>query len=279
MMPRRTVPAGCNFSKRRAHGRRWRLSGPWALFAAAAVAGVFAACDEGASPATGPTPTSTNGATPAVAPETAPAPSPPPVVEVAAPEIIVDPKTVAVGKDSVSVTDPGLTDRAFGLLSGKPGIEGRTVSFVAMRNAKPSHVAAVAQAIFRAKASGAIVKSEARDNTTQGLALSSPATVADCAAVVWIAKNGSIAVWPAGGGSTKRVARGLAGPDLTLGLAAVRERREGCGAAELVLAAEDTIPWGVAFDLAEDAMSVTSAQANSVVLVTHALPGKKIDLR
>ena len=193
--------------------------------------------------------------------------------------LIVDPKTVAIGKDSVSVTDPGLTDRAFGLLSGKPGIEGRTVSFVVMRNAKPSQVAAVSQAIFRAKASGATVKSEARDNTTQGLALSSPATVADCAAVVWIAKNGSIAVWPAGGGSTKRVGRGLAGPDLTLGLAAVRERREGCGAAELVLGAEDTIPWGVAFDLAEDAMSVTSAQANSVVLVTRALPGKKIDLR
>jgi hypothetical protein len=177
------------------------------------------------------------------------------------------------------VTDPGLADRAFGLLSGKPGIEGRTVSFVAMRNAKPSHVAAVAQAIFRAKASGATVKSEARDNTTQGLALSAPATVADCAAVVWIAKNGSIAVWPAGGGSAKRVGRGLAGPDLTLGLAAVRERREGCGAPELVLAAEDTIPWGVAFDLAEDATSVTSAQATSVVLVMHALPGKKIELR
>jgi hypothetical protein len=248
------------------------------LFAALAIGSVVAACDEGASPATGGA-ASTNGASPAVAPATPPAPSPSPVAEVQAPEIIVDPKTVAIGKESVPVTDPGLADRAFGLLSGKPAIEGHTVSFVAMRNAKPSHVAAVAQAVFQAKASGAIVKSEARDNTTQGLALSSPATVADCTAVVWIAKNGSIAVWPAGGGSTKRGGRGLAGPDLTLGLAAVRERREGCGAPELVLGAEDTIPWGVLFDLAEDAMSVASAQANSVVLVMQAAPGKKIELR
>ena len=86
-------------------------------------------------------------------------------------------------------------------------------------------------------------------------------------------------MWPSGGGAAKRVGRGLAGPDLTLGLAAVRERREGCGAPELVLGAEDEMPWGVVFDLAESAMSVASAQANSVVLVTHAAPGKKIELR
>ena len=272
MMPSRHLAVGRNRSM------PWARSRVGAL-ALATVAGLTA-CDPGASPAAGAEgsgATSTNGAASAVAPS--PAPSPPPAAEVQAPEIIVDPKAAAIGKDSIPVTDPALADRAFADLSGKTAVEGRNVTFVAMRNAKPSHVAAVAGAIFRAKASGATVKSEARDNTTQGVALSSPTMVADCAAVAWIGKNGSITVWPAGGGAAKRVGRGLAGPDMTLGLAAVRERREGCGAPELVLGADDEMPWGVVFDLAESVMSVASAQANSVVLVTHAVPGKKVELR
>lgn len=267
MMPRSCISLGINRVLRARSG----LPRGFAVAVAVAAVGVLAACDQGASPA------ATNG-TASTAPP-APAPSPAPVVEAQAPEIIVDPKTAAIGKESIPVTDPALVDRAFAALSGKPAIEGHNVSFVAMRNAKPSQVAAVAQAIFRAKASGATVRSEARDNTTQRVALSSPASVADCAAAAWIGKNGSITVWPAGGGAAKRVGRGLAGPDMTLGLAAVRERREGCGAPELVLGADDEMPWGVVFDLAESAMSVTSAQANSVVLVTHATPGKKIELR
>lgn len=238
------------------------------------------ACDEGASapPGAGATPSTAAASPPAVASPPV-EPSAPSVIEAQAPQIIVDPKGVAIGKESIPVTDPSLADRAFALLSGKAGIEDRTVSFVAMRNAKPSHVAAVAAALFRAKASGATVKSEARDNTTQGVALSSPATVAECAAAAWIGKNGSIAVWPAGGGAAKRVVRGLAGPDLTLGLDAVRERREGCSAPEFVLGADDAMPWGVVFDLAENVMGAARAQANSVVLVTAASPGKKVDLR
>jgi hypothetical protein len=140
-------------------------------------------------------------------------------------------------------------------------------------------VTAIAEALFRAKASGARVKSEARDSTTQSIALSLPDKVADCTAVAWIAKDGAIDVWPAGGGVAKRILRGLAGPDMTLGLAAVRERREGCGAPEFVLGADDVMPWGVAFDLAENVLSVARAQANTVVLATHLVPGRKLVLR
>ena len=41
--------------------------------------------------------------------------------------------------------------------------------------------------------------------------------VADCTTVAWIAKDAAIDVWPAGGGTAKRVIKGLAGPDMTLG--------------------------------------------------------------
>jgi hypothetical protein len=104
-----------------------------------------------------------------------PTPVPPPAVtqpEVQAPEIIVDHTNVSVDKDHVPVAEPGLADRVFALVSGRPQVEGSTAQFVVMRNAKPAHVGAVLEALRRAKATGATAKSEARDGTTEQISLS-----------------------------------------------------------------------------------------------------------
>lgn len=147
-----------------------------------------------------------------------------------------------------------------------------------MRNAKPSQVVAVVTALRGAKASGVNLKTAARDDTTQKVGLSFAASLPDCAVVAWITKDGVIDVWPAGGGAIKRIARGLAGPDMTLGTDAVRAQWAGCGSPSVAIGADDAMSWGLVFDLATNALFAPGSRANTVMLLPTATPGKKLAL-
>jgi hypothetical protein len=240
----------------------------WALLAAPLVL-FSAACDD-ESKGHGSAPT----AAPPPAQETTAAPAAPP--EPRAPEIIVDPAYVSIGNERVPTGEPGLSDRLSVFLTGRPMIEGRTVDFVAMRNAKPSQVAAVVATLRRAKASGAAVKTEARDTSTQRLPLSFAAPVQPCTTVAWIARDAAIDVWPISGGRAKKVFKGLAGPDMTLGTDAVRAVGAQCDASVLVVGADEGMTWGLIFDLATQGLGAPGARASAAVLVTSAIPGRKL---
>jgi hypothetical protein len=215
------------------------------------------------------------------APEAAPvepAPAATPPAPPKAPDIIIDTSTVAIGHDHVPVGELGLVDKVAVFLRGAPAIAGATVSVVAMRSAKPSAVASVVAALHQAKAAGAVVKSDARDGTTQTVPVSFPASVQDCATAAWIAKDASIEVWPAGGGTAHRVLKGLAGPDMTLGTEALRKQWSSCGASELVVGADDVLTWGLVFDLATAALQASATKVTTTVLVTTVSPGRKVAL-
>jgi len=195
-----------------------------------------------------------------------------------APDIVVDASNVSIGPDRVATGELGLTDKIAVFLNGRAMIEGSTVSFVAMRSAKPSHVGAVVAALRKAKASGAVVKSDARDGSTQTVPLSFKTTLADCTTVAWIAKDGSIDVWPAGGGKPRGVTKGLAGPDMTLGTEAMRKQWSSCNASEVVVGADDVLTWGLVFDLARAALEASGSRVSVAVLDNAASPGHKIVL-
>jgi hypothetical protein len=243
----------------------------WALVSLCAVA-----CDKegssGSASGTGGSAAGTSGS--AASPAAAPAPPVPDSPR--APDILVDASHVAIGNSSVATGDLGLADKVGVFLSGRPLIEGQTVSVVAMRNAKPSSVAAVITALERARATGASVKTEARDSTTLTLPLSFTKSIPDCATVAWIAKDAAIDVWPAGGGTPKRVGRGLAGPDITLGTDTARTQASGCNASVMVAGSDDGLPWGVLFDLATSVLGAPGARASAAVLVTSAVRGRKL---
>jgi hypothetical protein len=201
------------------------------------------------------------------------APAPP---EVRAPDIVVDPAYIAVGNDRVIGGDPGLADRVSVFLNGRPMIEGRTVDVVVMRNAKPSQVSAVLVALKRAKATGAGIKTEARDDSTQRLPMSFDGAPQPCTTIAWIAKDASIDAWPVGGGTAKRIFKGLAGPDMTLGTEAVRSVGARCDASELVVGADEAMSWGLVFDLATMVLQAPGARTSKAVLVASAVPGRKL---
>jgi hypothetical protein len=227
-----------------------------------------AACDEprsqGSAPEAAPPPPTTSA--PA-------APDPP-----RAPDIIIDGTNVSIGTNRLATGELGLADKVAVFLTGRPMVEGNAVSFVAMRNAKPSQVAAVVAAIRKAKASSAVVGTETRDGVTQKVPLSFTKGVSDCTTVAWIAKDAAIDVWPAGGGTAKRIIKGLAGPDMTLGTEAMRKQWTGCGAPELVVGAEDVMSWGLVFDLAMAGIQASGTHPSTAVLVTNVTPGRKLVL-
>jgi len=229
----------------------------------------LAGCDEASSSAPAAPPSAT-AAPPAPSP-TAAAPEPP-----RPPDIIVDRSTVSVGRERLPAGDPGLANALVALLSAQPTIGGQTVDVVAMRNAKPSQVEGVVAALAAAKATGAGVKTETRDGATARLPIAFTKSVSDCVTVGWIAKDAAIEVWPAGGGKAKRVIRGLAGPDMTLGTEAMRAQAEGCSASEVAIGAEDSMNWGLLFDLGTSALTAPGARASAAVLVGAAVPGRKL---
>jgi hypothetical protein len=196
--------------------------------------------------------------------------------EMRPPDIIVDHGYIAIGADRVPAAEHGLADKVAIFLTGRPMVEGRAVDVVAMRNARPSEVVAVIAALTRAKATGAAIKSEARDNTTQRLPIALDSTFPPCTTVAWIAKNAAIDVWPAGGGTAKRIFKGLAGPDMTLGTEAVRSVGARCDSSDLVVGADDAMTWGLVFDLATMALQAPGARTTQAVLVPSAVPGRKL---
>jgi hypothetical protein len=213
-------------------------------------------------------------------PTTTPTPSTPPAAPEPpqAPDIIIDNSNVSVGSNRLATGEPALADKLAVFLTDRPMIAGQTVHFVALRNAHPSNVAAIVTALKKAKATGAVVATEARDGTTQKLPLSFTGSVADCTTVAWIGKDASIDVWPAGGGTAKRLGKGLAGPDMTLGTEAMRKQWTGCSAPELVVGAEDVMPWGLVFDLATAGTQAAGVHPSQAVLATNVVPGRKLTL-
>ena len=243
------------------------------LAALAFTVSFVASCDQGPSraepdPAAAPAASSSSAAPPAPA-----APDPP-----RAPDIIVDKANVSVGLDRVPADAPGLLDKIAVFLVGRPAVEGRAVDVVAMRNARPSAVAAAVAALRHAKASAAGVKTETRDGATQRIPLSFASAEQECTAIAWIARDDAIDVWRAGGGKAKRVVKGLAGPDMTLGTDAVRAQQAECEAGDLVVGADDAVTWGLLFDLAYESLHSRWSRAGAVRLVTNAVPGRKLAL-
>jgi hypothetical protein len=211
-------------------------------------------------------------------PITAMPPSPAPREPPRAPDIVIDGSNVSVGSDRLATGELGLADKLAVFLTGRPMIAGNAVSFVAMRNARPSQVAALVTALRKAQAASAIVGTEARDGTTQRVPLTFPGSLSDCVTVAWIARDGAIDVWPAGGGTARRIIKGLAGPDMTLGTEAMRRQWTRCGAAELVIGSDDVMPWGLVFDLATAGLQASGTHPSTAVLVTSAVPGRKLVL-
>jgi hypothetical protein len=220
-------------------------------------------------------------AAPPAATSSAPRPPPAPMP----PAVTVDDAACIINGEEVLFMTADAKDRIAGLLLGKPLVEGKVLSIDAAREAKTPRIAAVLYALRKAKAKGATIHTPMRDSSPGELTIPfTHAPAIECTPVAMIAKDGSIAIWGAGGGTAKKFDRGFAGPDLTLGTDWLRKASQSCASSTVwVLAADDAITWGLTFDLAMrargDAEGGTPLHATEAVLAAEPpVPGRKVDV-
>lgn len=218
-------------------------------------------------------------------------PPPPPPVEAAvtstasaAPEpprpplVTVDDGSVVVSGDKVAFGGADAKGRIAGLLESKPLVAGQTLEVDALRDTTMAHFAIAIAALRDAKVAAAKVKTSKRDQSVGTLDVAiEHAPPPACAAVAMVAKDNSIEVWPYGGAVAQRFTHGFAGPDITLGSAALVKRAGDCNAPNDFVSGDDSIKWGVVFDLALAAAQTPGFKPKSAVVLTKPpVPGRKV---
>ena len=244
----------------------------FAGYGAVAFALLGSACDEKTAPVTvdaSPVVSATASAS------SAPEPPKPPVVT-------LDDSAFVVAGDRVEFPKTGsggdVAGRIAGLVSSKPLVTGQTLEVDALRDTTMAHFAIAIEALRQAKARSLTVKTAKRDRTMGTLNVTlDHANAPPCTAVGMIDKNNAILVWPASGAVAQRFTHGFAGPDITLGSAALAKLAGECGAPFYFVAGDETIKWGVVFDLAV-ATSQTNAfrPTSAAVLTKTPVPGRKV---
>lgn len=231
------------------------------------------ACDEKPAPAVVDAAPVTPATT--AAPSAAPEATKPPVVT-------LDDTAFVVAGDRVEFPKtPGgdVEGRITGLLATKPLVSGATLEVDALRDTTMAHFAIAIDALRKAKAKGATVKTATRDRAMGSLAVMlDHAPAPTCAAVGMIGKDNAIMVWPYGGAVAQRFTHGFAGPDITLGSAALAKLATSCTAPFDFVAGEESIKWGVVFDLAVATAQAAGARVtSSVVLTKSPVPGRRVE--
>lgn len=229
---------------------------------------VLAACDDKETP---------KNATPSATTATATTPPPPPPPE-KPPIVFVEEGGITVSGEKIDTTGD-VKGKLAAVLASKPKVAGETIEIQALRDVKYPRVAVTVAAVRDAKAKGATIKTAMRDGALGELEVDLGAPPA-CSPVGMIAKDSAILVWPAGGGTATRYTHGMAGPDMTLGSDGVRKVGASCDSGTFVIAGDDSVKWGLVFDLAmaSRATQPTGApkQTRASIPADAPVPGRKL---
>jgi hypothetical protein len=214
-----------------------------------------------------------SGPPPAASPAPLPSAEPP-----KATALTVDDTGFVANGTRADFTAPDFKGRVTALLASTPKIEGESLQLEASRKAPTQKVALVARALAAAKAKDIAVKTPTRDRVPALLPIASSAPPS-CSAAGYINKDVSVAVWTAGGGTATRFTKGFAGPDLTLGSEAMRKASGACDSGTFYIGADESITWGLAFDLAMAARTSEAGPARATTaafLPDNASPGRPV---
>lgn len=237
----------------------------WLAFVAIAAIG----CDEK------PTTTAKEAASSATVSATASAAPPPP----APPVITLDDGAFVATGDKVDMSAADAKGRIVAMLANKTLVVGQTLELDALRDTTMPRFMIAIDALHDAKVKALTVKTAQRDRTMGSLGVSLEHPLASpCAAVAMVTKDNAINVWPYGGAIAQRFSHGFAGPDITLGSAAFAKLANACDASIDFVGGDDTIKWGVVFDLARAASQTAGFKVTSTVVLTKTpVPGRKIN--
>jgi hypothetical protein len=205
--------------------------------------------------------------------------APPPIAK--PPFLSVDEKACHVGGDLVDLTAGDAKARVAAVLATKPKVDGEMLELHAPRDVKFAKMAALIGGVRGSRAKGVVIKTARRDQTIGDLEIqfAHPALAA-CSAIASIGKDFSINVWPAGGGTAERFSHGMAGPDMTRGVAGAQKQASACDSTVWAVTADDNVQWGLVFDLATMAMGAFDGgkpmRATQIDVIESAVAGRKV---
>jgi hypothetical protein len=206
----------------------------------------------------------------------APAPAGPTKLQLA-----VDDTAAFVAGERFDLAAPDPKGRLVAALTGKP-VEGETVVLNAARDAKLPKVVWMISALAAKKAKAVDVHTPLRDRSPGETVFTLGAKAEGCSTVGFIGKDNAIATWPVSGATAERFTHGMAGPDLTRGSEGIRKRVLACDAPVWFVSADDSVTWGLVFDLALAVLHPDDGglpKPRSVALLTKPpVPGRKVDV-
>lgn len=210
----------------------------------------------------------------------APAPAPPPPPPAKPPFLSVDEKACHVGGDLVDLTAGDAKARVTSTLQTKPKVEGEMLELQAPRDVKFGKMVALVGGARATKAKGLVIKTARRDQTMGELEIQfQHPPLAACSAIGSIGKDSAINVWPSGGGQGERFSHGMAGPDMTRGVAGLQKLAGACDSPAFAVTADESVQWGLVFDLATLAMGAFDGgkpmKATMADVIDPAVPGRK----
>jgi biopolymer transport protein ExbD len=209
---------------------------------------------------------------PASASATAVEPPPPNPDKV--PQIVVDAQGAYVGGERANLS---LADGAKRLreLLGTFRLTGKSVTVVALRNARTPDVATVVSAVGAAGVADVSVRTQDRtkkDFTLKVVPDEKAGKLPDCTVVAMVMKDRSTTSWAIRGQTAIRYSKGMAGPDLSSTVEGVQKQVHGCTSSAIAISGDDVVEWGLTFDLAERLVNADPPLKTSTVVLLKEAP-------
>jgi hypothetical protein len=198
------------------------------------------------------------------------------------PELLVDSMGPYIGGQRVDLAQKEGPEKLTKVIRELP-IEGKPVTLLADKRAKPSAVAAVVTELGAAGAPKVVIKTDGRDDlpkeitvVPEGRASKPPS----CAVSTMVLKDLATAIWPFGGGMGKKQRKGLAGPDLSNTGEQLTKDIAACSATVAFFSADDEVPWEMAHNLAGTVMASDAKKKLDTLVLLRAAPvaGRPVQL-
>ncbi len=235
-----------------------------------------AACESAPKPSE-PAPAASVNASAASAAE----PAEPPKLK-SMPELLVDSMGPYLGGQRVDLAQKEGPERLAKAVRALP-IEGKPVTLLADKKAKPSAVAAVVTELGAAGALKVIIKTDGRDDLPKEITVVPEGRISKppaCAVSTMVLKDLATAIWPFGGGMGKRQRKGLAGPDLSNTGEQLARDIAACSASVAFFSADDEVPWEMAHNLAGTVITSDAKKKLDTLVLLRAAPvaGRPVQL-
>ena len=251
----------------RIHRKAWGLA-PLLLCTALA-------CDEKPSP-----PAPSNAATEATATATVNAPPKP----LGPPDFEIDTLSAKVGFERALLDQRDGRSQLVRLLkAAEKFVDGQDVSLVIDRSAKLPWVTAFMEELGKLGAKHVLVKTETRKEFSSTLPFSPEATLKappSCSVVAMVLEDRGTAVWKLSGGVATKHGKGMAGPDLSMTGDNIERFAKGCKQSTMLfVSAGASVEWGLTYDLAASAKTLSKATFDTFVLLGKTpVPGHPVPL-